>query len=350
VRVEIDGGRPVALAKINVGCGASWGKEAIVYCSAVNEGLRRVSPSGGESSPVTQPAEAERHSLPNFLPDGRRFTYLSYPAAGGPATLRLADLDGKADRPLFAADSKGFYAEDRLFFLRGNTLLARSFDARSGDLGRGEAEIVVEGVDAWRGGQFTGAAGLLAFTLSEKRSGTRVTIYDRAGKDVARIDSDTFLDDLVLSPDGRQAALMKAAGGTDASSDSADVWLLDLERQIFSRATFGDFDDDPVFSPDGAQLAYAHRGDLYRKPANGPGEPKLLADSPADIVTNDWTADGWIVYSDVDGAGEDLLAVRAEGGEPQRLTATPFREYDAQVSPTAAGWHVSDEAATRRST
>jgi Tol biopolymer transport system component len=137
---------------------------------------------------------------------------------------------------------------------------------------------------------------------------------------------------------------MKEGSESKGGGATVDVWRLDLERRIFDRVTYGEIDDDPVFSPDGTRIAFAHQGDLYLKPANGSGEPTLLAKKTADIVTNDWTADGQILYSDVDGGAEDLFAIPPTGGEARRLTKTPFNERNATVSPDGR-WlaYASDE-------
>jgi len=202
---------------------------------------------------------------------------------------------------------------------------------------------VAEGVSGSYAGMFSASAGLLVYAPSSGTSGSRISIYDRSGQRIDQIDSETFLDDLVLSADGRRLAVMKAASG-DSGERSVDVWTVDLARKVFNRATYGERDDDPVFSPDGKAIAFAHEGDLYRRPADGAGEPQLLVDSDADIVTQDWTKDGWIVYSDLVDGGEELFAVREDGGEPKRLTTTPFNEGHGVVSPDGR-WlaFVSDE-------
>jgi Tol biopolymer transport system component len=211
-------------------------------------------------------------------------------------------------------------------------LLARPFDSSTGALGSADAELVVEGVDPWRGGAFSLAPGLLVFGSDRDAQGTRITVYGRDGKVRETIDSETFLDDLTVSHDGRRVAVMKASAVAQ-SADTADVWTLDLDRKIFSRATFGENDDDPVFSPDGTRLAFAHAGGLWVRATNGSGEPALLVESKADIVTTDWTADGFILYTDIDAGTDDMFAVPEAGGTPRRLSATPFRELTPQVSP-----------------
>lgn len=345
-RIDLEGGRSVRLAKIGPGsgCGATWGASDIVFCDTATYSLRRVAPSGGDSSELTKPGKNELHVAPRFLSDGKRFLYVSYKRGGG-STVRLGSLDGGDDRDLLQTDLKAVVHGGRLYYGRGTTLLARGFDEATGTIGDGEAELVAEGVSGNGGGAFDVAAGLLVFAPNTEREGSRVTIYDRSGNAVDRIDGDGFLDDLTLSPDGRTAAVMKRTGESADGEDAVDVWRLDLERKIFDRVTYGEDDDDPVFSPDGSRLAFAHGGDLFVKPANGSGDPMLLAKKIGDIVTNDWTGGGQIIYSDIEDAGEDLFAIPASGGEPRRLTKTPFNERNAVVSPDGR-WlaYASDES------
>ena len=126
---------------------------------------------------------------------------------------------------------------------------------------------------------------------------------------------------------------MKSSAVAQSGSDTVDVWTLDLGRKIFSRATFGENDDDPVFSPDGNKIAFAHEGDLYTRATNGSGDPVLLVKTDYDLVTSDWTNDGWILYTDISEGTDDMFAVPDGGGESRRLSKTPFRELTPQVSP-----------------
>jgi dipeptidyl aminopeptidase/acylaminoacyl peptidase len=242
------------------------------------------------------------------------------------------------------APSNVEYAEGRLYYLRDTTLLAKRFDPSTGAVGEGDAELVAEGVESFRGGFFTVAPGLLVFGAAREAQGARITIYGRDGKVRETIDADTFLDDLTVSGDGRRLAVMKASSMARSGSDAVDVWMFDLDRKIFSRATFGENDDDPAFSPDGTRLAFAHAGDLYVRLTNGSGEPVLLVESDDDIVTADWTADGWILYTDIEAGVDDMFAVPERGGKPRRLSTTPFRELTPKVSPDGR-WlaYTSDE-------
>jgi Tol biopolymer transport system component len=349
-RIDLEGGRPVRLARIGGGsaCGASWGAREIVFCDPGTGSLNRVAPSGGEVTALTRPDKSEFHAGPWFLKDGRGLLFVAYSRKTRSATIRVRSVDGGDERTLIATDILPVASGGRLYYGRGNTLLARGFDETAGELRPGEAEIVAEGVEGGGGGRFTVAAGLLVFAPRTARQGSRVTVYDRAGTTIERIDADGFLDDLTLSPDGRLAAVMKRSPNSGDGGDELDVWRLDLERKIFDRVTYGESDDDPVFSPDGARIAFAHDGDLFVKPANGSGEPTLLAKKTGDIVTNDWTADDVIVYTDMPDGNEDLFTIAANAGGgtgPRRLTKTPFGERNAVVSPDGR-WlaYASDES------
>ena len=347
-RIDLEGGRPVRLAKVGAGamCGASWGASEIVFCDPAT-GLNRVAPSGGEVTALTRPAEGDFHAMPWILKGDRRLLYIAWSRKSESSTIRIRSLDGEDDRELVATDMKPMVSAGRLYYGRGSTLLARGFDEAAGALEPGDAEIVAEGVDGSGGGEFTVAAGLLVFAPEAARQGSRVTVYDREGKTIEQIDADGFLDDMTLSPDGRLAAVMKRSETAGERGDAIDVWRLDLDRKIFDRVTYGESDDDPVFSPDGARIAFAHEGDLFIKPANGSGEPVLVAKKLGDIVTNDWTAEGTIVFTDIADGNEDLFTIGANGGgtEPRRLTKTPFAERNAVVSPDGR-WlaYASDES------
>ena len=337
-RVDLEGGRPVPLARALTSCGASWGREQIVFCSQWAEPLLQVAPTGGEVRPVIELDERDRVMRPVFLPDGQRFLYL-HRGSDRIMTLVLGSVTGDDPRPLLASDSRGVVVGGFLYYMRGATLLARPFDTAAGKLTEGEPSILAEGIAR---DDFTVAPGVVILGGQSRAGNSRITVYDRSGRVVDAIDSDTSLDDLVLSPDGRSAAVMKV---DETGAGSVNVYTIDLTRKVFNRATYGQVDDDPVFSPDGGTIAFARDGDLYLQPANGSGEPKLLVASDGDIVTQDWATDGWIVYSDVGGTAEDLFAVRADGGEPRRLTSTPYRETLAEVSQDGR-WlaYTSDES------
>jgi len=336
-RIDLEGGRPVPLATATSVCGGTWGPEYIVYCASVELALRRIRPSGGESEPTMPKPEGIWAVSPRFLPDGQRFLFLAPPVGSneGSSQLMIGSVDGSEPRPLLTADSAGWYDRGHLYYLRGGTLLARAFDPRSATFGAGDPQIVAEGVHGQRGGQFSVVGGVAVYAPPPVGGGTRIALYDRSGARRSEIDVDTPVDDLVLAADGRVAAVRKEADDLDRSGRrSYDVWTVDLARKVLTRATFDERDADPVFSPDGKWIAYSREDDLlFRRPANGAGEPERILEGVVGLVPQDWTRDGWIVYRNWTGSQSDLLAVRADGGEPRSLFSTPHNEKHARVSP-----------------
>jgi Tol biopolymer transport system component len=114
-----------------------------------------------------------------------------------------------------------------------------------------------------------------------------------------------------------------------------DIWLLDGTRA--TRLTFDPANDfSPVWSPDGAQVAFdsGRTGvrDLYLKPSNGTGPEMPLVTSAKAKVATDWSRDGrFIAYEEFPG---DLWIVPLAGDRrPFLFLRTDFLELEAHFSP-----------------
>jgi Tol biopolymer transport system component len=112
-------------------------------------------------------------------------------------------------------------------------------------------------------------------------------------------------------------------------------------------------DNDPVWSPDGASIAFASNRDggvfnLYRKNSAGTGEEELLLKTPNNKIIDDWSADGrYILYEEVDPKNKEDLWVLPLFGDrkPIKFMGTPFNEWLASFSPDGH-WiaYTSDES------
>ena len=83
----------------------------------------------------------------------------------------------------------------------------------------------------------------------------------------------------------------------------------------------------PALSPDGRDIAFTYRGDIYTVPAEG-GRAVQLTTNPRHDTRPVWSPDGrYIAFaSDREGSFDVYLMAR-EGGTPRRLTTHSGNEY-----------------------
>jgi Tol biopolymer transport system component len=129
----------------------------------------------------------------------------------------------------------------------------------------------------------------------------------------------------------------------DRESGNRDVWLVDTANGALTRLTSGPANDwVPVWSPDGAQIAFAsdrnERSTVYRKAVDGSGTEDILIRPGRDggVFPLDWSPDGrWMLYQVDNGrAGTDLWILPLfEDAKPHPFLSTEFVETGATFSP-----------------
>ena len=146
---------------------------------------------------------------------------------------------------------------------------------------------------------------------------------------------------IAISRDQQHVALTRQ-GIPRTAEPNGDIWLWDFTRQTNARITFGPTaDENPVWSPDGKQLAFSSDRDgflqLYRKDASGAGEEERLTNEPKRHMDPlDWSPDGrYLVYRQLNpGTGWDLMLLPLQGDrKPIVLLQTPESDSDARFSP-----------------
>jgi len=183
--------------------------------------------------------------------------------------------------------------------------------------------------------------GLLAYQSGSATS-TQLTWIGADGKPLGTVGPADQYGQMDLSPDGTRAAV------TIQETDGIrDLWLVDLQQGTRTRFTFSSRESpalhgEPLWSPDGKEIAYTSNRDgvfkIYRKSADGLGEEKLVVEADLNVYCYDWSLDGrYIVYGHEqvqDRNAEDLIALPVSGeGEPIRVTKTPFHDWPASFSP-----------------
>jgi hypothetical protein len=145
---------------------------------------------------------------------------------------------------------------------------------------------------------------------------------------------------LRLSPDGEQVALTRLADGI------VDIWIKQLPDGPFGRLTLDDnIQTYPDWSTDGQFVTYVEAPaggnyDVWRRRADGTGEPMLLLDDECDLFQARGSTDGeWMVFRVglLSGpSGErDIVGFRpGVDSEVMALIATAeFEEQDPALSP-----------------
>jgi Tol biopolymer transport system component len=362
-KIPVGGGPPVRLAEVSGQTrGAAWSRDGFIYfVPDTLGGLSRVSEQGGPPTQVTKLDETrdERtHRWPEALPDGSAVLFTCDTQA---STEYYDDARIEAVRPstgerrvLVEGSSQAHYAPGgHLVFARGGSLYSIAFDEKALSI-RGAPMTVAQGVatDVGSGAvQFAiSASGDAIWAPGGKTASYHLVWMDRSGAESPVPMSQAPYNEAELSPDGKRVALVGGEGGV------ADLWVADLERGTLTRLTVGEFVTNPVWSPDGARIAYGtrsrgpqqHRSLIVWKPADGSREAETLAEGDRLLSPSDVSGDGrLLVYSAIkaDGLGEDLYLLPLAGERtPRLLLDGPFFKSQARVSPDGR-WlaYVSDE-------
>ena len=281
-RVDTTGGSVVTLADKAGGPG-DWGRDGVLLFHNVNVEVKRVSADGGDASVVP----GRTRFLPSFLPDGRHYLYNSDRKA------YVGALDSADGALLLEGVGNAKYADGHVFFMRDTTLYAQPFDAERLSL-TGVAAAVAERVrtNPINGaGVFSVSAGGVLAYVANSATMSRLTWFDRSGRETGTLGDPATFSALHLSRNG----LWVAASLSRPSDARRDVWVADVRQGVLTQVTSGDADHtDPVLSPDGSRVVFGvRRGDTSTLEARRLADPAVepVLDGNAVMSPQDWSAD-----------------------------------------------------------
>jgi Tol biopolymer transport system component len=343
-KVPASGGAVVTLSDAPFAAGGAWSQAGIVFAPNLRGALLRIPDSGGSAVPATALA-AERHERthrwPFFLPDGRRFLYLSN-EEGPPSrwSIRVGSLDSTASTFVLEARSNAVYHDGYLLFVRKGILLAQPFDLETVKLtGEGVplAEQVLDDAIMARSVFSVSSDGTLVYQTGGTVGGSRMIWLSRSGSEVSELGKPAAYSWPRISPDGKRVAVMIA----DATTGNMDIWIEEIEGERPQRLTFDLTDEgNPTWFPDGSRLVFnsTRKGvrDLLWKAASGSGTSSVFLESGANKYPQDISPDGqYLIYTDTNSSsGEyDLWLLPFGDGRARPFIAAEGNQTFARFSP-----------------
>jgi eukaryotic-like serine/threonine-protein kinase len=296
-----DGAPEIVMNDVAALVGGSWSDNGTLLV-ATTAGLYAVSASGGVAKridvagpPFVSGGVAWGSSWPEFLPGSEDFLVLLGSVARGieRSEIYLATLrDGRAADPVLLMQNAtaARYTPaggGRLLFVRNDNLYAQTLNRTARKL-EGEPELVQQSVAS------SPAFHVAHFSVSRTgvvvwRPGTaglsRVTIFDRQGREIGTAGSPTVVQTLRLSPDETRLLI----------GFNATAWLLEPFRPGQQQLEQGSL--DTLWSSDGSKLldAIPPGGkdiSVVERPLTGEGAVRELAKPPGMGRLEDSSPDG----------------------------------------------------------
>jgi serine/threonine protein kinase/Tol biopolymer transport system component len=354
-RIEIAGGSPLPLCdavdSIYVPAGITWSREDVILFGGP-EGLRRILASGGVAETVTRVDLARReigHGFPQFLPDGDRFLYF---IASDDVTVQGVYVGSLSDpqqrRQLLRTPSRAAYAPARsghpayLLWIRDRSLLAQRIDPELFQM-VGDPVTVTDDLNVniynARPAFSISDQGVLTYFAGETFGKRRMVWMTRDGKEPSEAAPEAVYWNVGLAPGANRMAVGLWEIDGQTGQPNLDVWIWEFAQEARWRATTAPARDGaPVWSPTGAEIAYASArdsgvGQIFRRKAS-PGDrgEEPLTEGPRYKIPVDWSRDGkYIIYEE---GQADLMALPLLDRKPIALANTPFVERAGSISPS----------------
>jgi hypothetical protein len=272
---------------------------------------------------------------PRALPDRKHILFLAVGPDSSKEGIYAGDLESGETRMVLPVRSLFDYSPaGYILFNRQQTIMAESFDARTLTI-KGDPSAVVDRAgdfsSIWGALSSTSANGSLVYSRPANRA-AQLHWYSRDGKKLSSIQGARFYNQLLISPDGRRAAVELT--GTE-KSPIPSIWLLELSTGILSLFTpNADFRyADAVWSADGRDLIYfsskGGKSSIVRKPAGGGAEQVII--SPQEpLYPEESLPDGSLLA--LTASGRNIVRIPASGGKPETIFHTDFESDEPHVS------------------
>ena len=283
MKMPVTGGIPRTVHQItpmSVNRGITWYKQdSLVHTPSPDGGLMMGAASGEVIHPLSDWRPLTR-SEPHYWPNGMGeinsvlFTEFKSNQAEG-QNIILFSLKDSTYTTLINGGSFARYSGNHILFARQGSLFATSFDAKKKAIGKME-KLLVESLYSNINGSALFAVGgsNLVYVEGQEDIGTEQLVWvDRKGNFQTLFSNGKDLNMPAISPKGDRIAL------TSYDGPNSDLWLLEMERNTFTRLTSHPGEDfGPVWSPDGKQIAFS--SEIAQEVGEeGPGIALMVIDS-----------------------------------------------------------------------
>jgi len=316
-RMNLPDGPPQTICDAVTGRGGAWSASGvIVFAPSSNGPLFRVSASGGTPEPVTSATpETYSHRWPVFI-DENQFLYVAQSQRPTERGVFVGSLNSKESRRILPQPiSVAWAPPHHLFHVRDRVLVRQTLDPDDLTLSPEAATVadqIVFYVDRAYAPITAAAGNMIAF----RRNGAarmRITWHTRDGHRLGTLGELGEFEGLSLSPDATRLAF----GYFDVAESLNHVAVASINAGVPRRFTFARGNQySPVWSPDGAQLAFsddqAGVDTVTAKPLTGTGNERALIPTPkGSTYAQSWAPDGGhILYRTQDSkSGYDIWAL-----------------------------------------
>jgi eukaryotic-like serine/threonine-protein kinase len=336
-KISVYGGEPQELAAAPHPHGGDWQGSWLLF--STERSINRIAADGSQLFAVTalDPSRGDyQHTWPEFLPDGRRFLFIIRSTQPERSGVYLTSIDGGAPVRIMPADSRVAYAAGYLLFVRGGTLLAQPFDASRATITGAPVPLAarVKHHPASDAAFDVSASGVLVYSQEAGEVLSRLTLFDRRGREMQTLAATGSYRQPRFSPDGRRVAAEKLV----PQRNSSDVWIYRVDNASAVRLTNNDAADiRPVWSPDGRRIAFSSkRGsafEVFSKIVDSTAPETPLVNAPGDKLLEHWSSDGRYLVGTLVRSGLWILPL-ATGEPPRRVRAGETAEsWQAEFSP-----------------
>jgi len=326
----------------------TWGPDDRILLSGTTGALQEIPAAGGigkELTPVVSDQGEVSHAWPFVLPKGNAvlFTIITRAGVEEASIEALVRATGERKKVLANARCPYFSPTGHLLFVRGGALLAAPFDPDRIEV-TGPSFRVMDKMHLGNEG---------GLRLAFSKSGTLIYATERTAQ-LLWVDAEGREEPSLAQQRGYYAAKISPDGRRVAVTDGGEVWLLDLERNAYSRFALSAMGTPfPGWTPNGDRVIFTSAGDIYTKRVDGGGTEELLVSQPPATWKGgaSFSPDGRTVAYTVlsPGTSGDIYIMSLEGGPEVR----PFlntKAYEGAAQFSRSGRYVvyvSDEKGQR---